>query len=78
VKTRSNRNEAEKVRDRENGKMAWKGHVETDAEAGAADDELEPWESNEERETLDETRIANRGTNLAHSFGSACAKVALD
>ena len=42
----------------------WKGHVETDAEAGAADDELEPWESNEERETLDETRIANRGTNL--------------
>ena len=64
MKTRSNHNEAEKVRDRENGKMAWKGHVETDAEAGAADDELEPWESNEERETLDETRIANRGTNL--------------
>ena len=39
VKTRSNRIEAEKARDRENGKMAWKGHVETDAEAGAADDD---------------------------------------
>ena len=61
MKTRSNRNEAEKVRDRENGKMAWKGHVETDAEAGAADDELEPWESNEDRET---PRSANRGKNL--------------